>query len=216
MIKQNNNDNRLKFSVVDITIIEIIAKTVSKLCSHTNIVLLYSSLYSISSTFILKFFFEVDYYLPVSFHKGVQDLRLALFSLHISRNDFLLWEEASIFHKKNNYFDDLHNFTRQHQCLFTIMIAAQPLIKKTLWLIEHAINYVIASLAYIFWLSPVTADQKVRSSFCIHCFKKLLQENPVSYLRYHIFFFSTKNKRSLKKQRYSFQLHGWRRKIHVI
>lgn len=88
-----------------------------------------------------------DYYLPVSFHKGVEGkMRLVLFSSHISRNDFLLWEEASIFHKRNNYFDDLHNFTRQRQCLFTIMIAAQPLIKKTLWLIGDPINYVIANL----------------------------------------------------------------------
>lgn len=151
----------------------------------------------------------VDYYLPVSFHKGVEGkMRLALFSAHISRNDFLLWEEASIFHKKNNYFDDLHNFTRQHQCLFTIMIVAQPLIKKTLWLIGDAINYVIANLARIFWLSPITTDQKVRSSFCIHCFKKI---------QFHIsviifFFFSSKNNKSLKEQRYFFSITRMKKK----
>lgn len=114
-----------------------------------------------------------DYYLPVSFHKGVEGkMRLALFSPHISRNDFLLWEEASIFHKRNNYFDDLHNFTRQRQCLFTIMIAAQPLIKKTLWLIGDPINYVIANLIS-FGFHRLLIDQKVPSSFCIRCFKKI-------------------------------------------
>lgn len=77
---------RCWYILVDITIIEIIVKTISKLCSHTNIVLLYSSLYSISSTFILNFFFEgsVDYYLPVSFHKEVvQDETCFIFTAYL-------------------------------------------------------------------------------------------------------------------------------------